>query len=145
MNKILLLLTIFGLFSSVTIAQQKAQKPKVMVVPEEAFCINAGMYKKNALGEKVADYKVAMRNDNVLDVINTFDNLMAGYGFNLTNLQQTLDELKEGLHIGYWSICSLDLWFIHSIIIYYSLCWNIFLLIRAVRMTKKRFRKVLRM
>lgn len=95
MNKILLLLTIFGLFSSVTIAQQKAQKPKVMVVPEEAFCINAGMYKKNALGEKVADYKVAMRNDNVLDVINTFENLMAGYGFNLTNLQQTLDELKE--------------------------------------------------
>jgi hypothetical protein len=94
MNKILLL-TIFGLFSSVTIAQQKAQKPKVMVVPEEAFCINAGMYKKNALGEKVADYKVAMRNDNVLDVINTFENLMAGYGFNLTNLQQTLDELKE--------------------------------------------------
>ena len=95
MNKILLLLTIFGLFSSVTIAQQKAQKPKVMVVPEEAFCINAGMYKNNALGEKVADYKVAMRNDNVLDVINTFENLMAGYGFNLTNLQQTLDELKE--------------------------------------------------
>lgn len=94
MQKILLT-TFFAFVSIITIAQQKAQKPKVMVVPEEAFCINAGMYKKNAIGEKVADYKVAMRNDNVLDVINTFENLMAGYGFNLTNLQQTLDEIKE--------------------------------------------------
>lgn len=93
--KKILLLTILTLISVVVIAQQKAQKPKVMVVPEEAFCINAGMYKKNVLGEKVADYKAAMQNDNVLDVINTFENLMAGYGFNLTNLQQTLDELKE--------------------------------------------------
>lgn len=94
MQKILLT-TFFAFVSIITIAQQKAQKPKVMVVPEEAFCINAGMYKKNAIGEKVADYKAAMRNDNVLDVINTFENLMAGYGFRLTNLQQTLDELKE--------------------------------------------------
>jgi hypothetical protein len=93
--KKILLLTILTLISVVVIAQQKAQKPKVMVVPEEAFCINAGMYKKNVFGEKVADYKAAMQNDNVLDVINTFENLMAGYGFSLTNLQQTLDELKE--------------------------------------------------
>lgn len=41
-----------------------------------------------------------------------------------------LDELKEGLHIGYWSICSLDLWFIHSIIIYYSLSPFLYKLIR---------------
>ena len=81
--------------SVISMGQQKAQKPKVMVVPEEAFCINAGMYKMNSAGEKVADYNAAMRNDNVLDVINTFENLMAGYGFRLTNLQQTLDELKE--------------------------------------------------
>ena len=93
--KKILLLTILTLISVVVIAQQKAQKPKIMVVPEEAFCINAGMYKKNVFGEKVADYKAAMQNDNVLDVINTFENLMAGYGFSLTNLQQTLDELKE--------------------------------------------------
>ena len=81
--------------SVISMGQQKAQKPKVMVVPEEAFCINAGMYKMNSAGEKIADYNAAMRNDNVLDVINTFENLMAGYGFRLTNLQQTLDELKE--------------------------------------------------
>lgn len=73
----------------------KMQKPKVMVVPEEAFCINAGMYKLNPDGTKVADYNAAMLNENILDVINTFENLMAGYGFQLTNLQQTLDELKE--------------------------------------------------
>ena len=93
--KKIILTTFFVFVSIITIAQQKAQKPKVMVVPEEAYCINAGMYKKNSIGEKVADYKAAMRNDNVLDVINTFENLMAGYGFNLTNLQQTLDEIKE--------------------------------------------------
>ena len=66
MHKIVLT-TFFALISIITIAQQKAQKPKVMVVPEEAFCINAGMYKQNAIGEKTADYRTAMRNDNVLD------------------------------------------------------------------------------
>lgn len=85
----------FALASFMAIAQTTGQKPKVMVVPEEAFCVNSGMYKTNHSGDKVADYKAAMRNDNVLDVINTFENLMAGYGFRLTNLQQTLDELKE--------------------------------------------------
>lgn len=89
------LTTLFALMGVFSQAQQNAQKPKVMVVPEEAFCINAGMYKTNAIGEKVADYKAAMRNDHVLDAISTFENLMAGYGFRLTNLQQTLDELKE--------------------------------------------------
>ena len=78
-------------------AQQdkKMLKPKVMVVPEEAFCINSGMFKYDQSGKKIADYTTAILNDNVLDVINTFENLMAGYGFQLTNLQQTLDELKE--------------------------------------------------
>lgn len=84
-----------ALLSVMVMAQTTSQKPKVMVIPEEAFCINSGMYKTNSVGDKVADYKAAMRNDNVLDVINTFENLMAGYGFHLTNLQQTLDELKE--------------------------------------------------
>lgn len=75
--------------------EKKMLKPKVMVVPEEAFCINSGMFKYDQSGNKIADYGAAMLNDNVLDVINTFENLMAGYGFQLTNLQQTLDELKE--------------------------------------------------
>ena len=94
MHKIVL--TTFMLFVSiVTMAQQKAQKPKVMIVPEEAFCINSGLYKINSSGNKVVDYIAAMRNDNILNVINTFENLMASYGFHLTNLQQTLDELNE--------------------------------------------------
>lgn len=73
----------------------KMRKPKVMVVPEEAFCINSGYSKSDADGNPIADYRKAMLDENVLDVINTFENLMAGYGFPLTNLQQTLDELKE--------------------------------------------------
>lgn len=97
MQKIILNTLIFLLITSTGMAQQdlKMQKPKIMIVPEEAFCINAGMYKTDHTGAKIADYKTAMLNDNILDVINTFENLMAGYGFPLTNLQQTLDELKE--------------------------------------------------
>ena len=93
--KRIVLTTLIVSVATIIMAQQKAQKPKVMVVPEEAFCVNSGMYKTSSAGEKVADYTMAMRNENVLDVINTFENLMAGYGFRLTNLQQTLDELKE--------------------------------------------------
>lgn len=97
MQRFVLTTFIFLLISSLVMAQQdlKIQKPKIMIVPEEAFCINAGMYKKDHTGAKIADYKAAMLNDNILDVINTFENLMAAYGFPLTNLQQTLDELKE--------------------------------------------------
>lgn len=97
MQKNLLTMLLFMLIIGTGMAQEnkKMQKPKVMVVPEEAFCINSGMYKIDHAGDKIADYKTAMLNDNILDVINTFENLMAGYGFQLTNLQQTLDELKE--------------------------------------------------
>ena len=34
---------------------------------------------------------------------------------------EPIENLKVGLNIGIWSLCSLDLWFIHSIIIYYLL------------------------
>lgn len=97
MQKIILTTLILISIACMSSAQQnrKIQKPKVMVVPEEAFCINAGMYKIDSTGEKTADYKTAMLNDNILDIINTFENLMAGYGFQLINLQQALDELKE--------------------------------------------------
>ena len=94
MRKVLIFI-LLALISISGTAQQKAQKPKVMVVPEDAFCINSGMYKYGLNNTKIVDYDAAMRNDNVLDVINTFENLMANYGFQLTNLKQTLDELKE--------------------------------------------------
>jgi len=96
MKRFLFLICGFTLVLS-SIAQNipSGMKAKVMVVPEEAFCINAGIYKFDAKGNKIADYQEALHNDNILDVINTFENLMAGYGFLLTNLQQSLDELKE--------------------------------------------------
>lgn len=71
------------------------QKPKIMVVPEEAFCINAGYFNIDGRGQQIPDYNKAMLNDEVLDVISTFENLMAQYGFPLTNLQQALAGLKE--------------------------------------------------
>lgn len=97
MQKIILTTLILISIVCMSSAQQnrKIQKPKVMIVPEEAFCINAGMYKIDSTGEKIVDYKTAMLNDNILDIINTFENLMASYGFQLINLQQALDELKE--------------------------------------------------
>lgn len=90
-----LLFCLISLVSIGAFSQQLPLKPKVMVIPDESFCINTGMYKITTSGNKVADYRAALLNDNVLDVINTFENLMAGYGFQLTNLQQTLNELKE--------------------------------------------------
>ncbi len=93
--KVKLLTAFIAISSLYGFAQPKGQKPKVMVVPEEAFCINEGMFKNSPNGDRIADYKAAMMNENVLDVISSFENLMAGYGFQLTNLQQTLDELKE--------------------------------------------------
>lgn len=76
-------------------AGMKFQKPTVMVVPEEAWCINSGYYKLDGNGNKVADYSRVMLDDNMLDIINTFENLMAGYGFLMTDLTQSLDQLKE--------------------------------------------------
>ncbi len=93
-----ILMTLFFYVLTITISAQdsiKMQKPRVMVVPEEAYCINSGMSKTSATGEKVADYNLALRNDNVLDAISCIENQMAGYGFQLTNLQQSLDALKE--------------------------------------------------
>lgn len=72
-----------------------AKKPTVMVVPEESFCINQGYYTTDARGNKIPDYKKALQNENILDVINTFENLMDGYGFPLTNLQQSLNAIQE--------------------------------------------------
>lgn len=76
-------------------AEPAGMKAKVMIVPEEAFCINTGFYTIASNGKKIPDYFKALQNDNVLNAINTFENLMAGYGFSLTNLQQTLNELDN--------------------------------------------------
>lgn len=97
MRRTILMTFLFISVATTGMAQQnqRMQKPKIIIVPEEAFCINAGMYKIDPSGTKVADYRKAMLNDNTLDVINTFENLMAGYDLQLTNLQQTLDALRE--------------------------------------------------
>lgn len=92
--KIFLLLAFVAIGLSLK-AQQEGMKAKVMIVPEESFCINSGFYMVAPDGRKVPDYYKALQSDNVLDVINTFENLMAGYGFELTNLQQTLNELDN--------------------------------------------------
>ena len=76
-------------------AEKIGMKATVMVVPEEAFCINSGFYTISADGRKIPDYYKALQSENVLNVINTFENLMGGYGFYLTNLQQTLNELDN--------------------------------------------------
>lgn len=88
----LILFSVLGITISYGIA---AKKPTVMVVPEESFCINSGYYSTDGRGNKVPDYKKALQNENVLDVINTFENLMADYGFPLTNLQQSLNNIQE--------------------------------------------------
>lgn len=95
MKRVILISLYAFCLHSLVMAQPSPKKPIVMVVPEEAFCINAGMYKFDHNGNQIADYKKAMLNNDILDVINTFENIMAEYGFPLTNLQQSLDQLKE--------------------------------------------------
>ena len=72
MQRIVLTTLIFLFMSFMVMAQQdlKIQKPKIMIVPEEAFCINAGMYKIDHTGAKIADYKAAMLNDNIVNFQN---------------------------------------------------------------------------
>jgi hypothetical protein len=88
----LFMLSVCMAFCETTLSKQK---PKIMVVPEDAFCVNAGFYGTDSKGNKIPDYTKAMLNEDVLDVINTFENLMAEYGFPLTDLQQALNDLKE--------------------------------------------------
>ncbi len=90
----LILLTLL-LLLDVVVYGATPNKPVVMVIPEEAFCINSGYYHTDGKGNKTPDYAKALQNDDVLDVINTFEILCAEYGFPLTNLQQTLNEIHE--------------------------------------------------
>ena len=45
-------------------------------------------------------------------------------------LGSSLASIKEGLHIGTWSMASLDLWFIHTIIILYVISPLLYFLLR---------------
>lgn len=44
----------------------------------------------------------------------------------------SLSVLKEGLHIGWWSCLSLDLWFVNVIAVYYAICPLLFFLIKRL-------------
>lgn len=93
MKKTFLLFCLLAYFMGML--AQSPMKPKVMIVPEEAYCINNGLNKTDAQGNVIPDYEAALCDDNLLDVINTFENLMAGYGFELTNLKEALNSLNE--------------------------------------------------
>ena len=94
MNKPFLfaLILLLSAFSVPTMAQQKAQKPVIMVVPEKAWCINQGY--KLADGRS-ADYERALRNDDILNVITRMGDIMAQRGYPLKLLSATLDELQN--------------------------------------------------
>ncbi len=94
MNRLITLLIVLASFVF-GFAQTTLKKPTVMIVPEESFCITSGYYKSDNSGNKIPDYKKALQNENILDVINTFENLMAWYGFPLTDLQQSLNDIQE--------------------------------------------------
>lgn len=90
-----LLILIFCCAYAFAYSYGQSKTPTVMVVPEEAYCINNNLYKTGSNGEKVPDYKKALYNENILDAINTFGNLMAERGFELQDLQTCLNELDE--------------------------------------------------
>jgi hypothetical protein len=96
MKKLLYIFLI--LISSIDLMAQ-AKKPKIMVVPARQWCIKNGFYtESNNFGtlEKIPDYNRAFdENVDLLNVITTINGLFLDRGFQLTDLSQVLNSLKQ--------------------------------------------------
>lgn len=90
MRKLILSLLLL-LSAGSSMAQQSAQKPVVMVVPEKSWCLNQG-YTSDG---RTVDYEKALRNDDVLNAITKMGAIMADRGYPLKLLSSTLDELHN--------------------------------------------------
>lgn len=96
MKRILLLLSICLLMGMQVMGQ--AKKPKLMVVPSDAWCIAKGYVQEidnQGIKEDVPDYKKAVQNDRDLNnVMAKIGILMVDKGFPLQSLSQTLKSVQ---------------------------------------------------
>ena len=93
MKKIIVTLSIIMLAVPVLLAQPKAKKPTIMVVPSDVWCNQNGFTKSynNQGGMTVVpDYKRAIQSDpTLLQVISQINGMMAERGFPLEDLGMT--------------------------------------------------------
>ena len=73
-------------------AGPKAMKPTIMVVPEKAWCLNKGYVQAN--NPNAVDYSLALRDDDVLNVVTEMGKIMAERGFPLKLLSSALEALQ---------------------------------------------------
>ncbi|TCC93605.1 hypothetical protein EZ428_02205 [Pedobacter frigiditerrae] len=94
-RKILLAITIILLHTQVF---SQAKKPRIMIVPSDAWCITKGYYTSfddQGTKKQIPDYKKAFQNDLDLKlVISKINGVMGEKGFPLISLEQTLKSLE---------------------------------------------------
>ncbi len=93
-----LLFLMMTLFVNVVMMGQ-AKKPKLMVVPSDAWCNENGYmesFDNQGITEKIPDYRQALlENKNLNNVISKINILMADRGFPLVDLQQTMKSINN--------------------------------------------------
>jgi hypothetical protein len=97
MKRILLLCFTIGL--CLNICGQAKKQPSVMVIPSDVWCFKNGFSKTfsdNGESKKVADYERALaENSHLRNVIAAINDMMAGAGFPLKNLEQELKKISN--------------------------------------------------
>lgn len=97
MKKILFLFFVLCLSISNNIIGQ-AKKPTIMVIPSKVWCISNGYFTKynnQGVEEKIPDYKKALENRDLNNVIVKIGNLMQDRGFELISLSNAITSINN--------------------------------------------------
>lgn len=95
-----IVITVLVLFAgSVVLAQPKAKKPTIMVVPSDRFCASNGYvttFDNQGKEEKIPDYKAAlMGNSDIRVLISEMGGIMASRDFPLQSLEQVMKNIEN--------------------------------------------------
>ena len=100
MKRILSLIIAVFTCSAVLFAQQ-AKKPKLMVVPSDAWCAEKGYvqtYDNMGMTQTIPNYSAALNNKDLNNVISKLNVLMADRAFPMQDLGQTIKSINNIFH-----------------------------------------------
>ena len=83
---------------SVVLFAQQAKKPKLMVVPSDAWCIEKGYvqtYDNMGMTQTIPNYSAALNNKELNNVISKLNILMADRAFPMQDLGQTIKSINN--------------------------------------------------